>query len=160
MNLQEFWSELISKTTLAGAVFGIIISISVWLFSKLLTCISNWYKYSKYTGNYQSFLKTDLTSHQFDITLKRQGNKFKVSGKSIISKPKIELISGLIEMSKSIKNYGRGYYSHEVRENDTVQKFGFYEIQLMDGKDLKIFVHQNIKGAGKEDSAAYVWEKV
>ncbi len=156
MWINYFFNQLFSVQNLIAALTGSFIGFVWWLFSELRKKIANRIKYSKYEGYYQCYLKTDLSRHEFDISLKRKnGNKFKVNGKSISHN---EIIIGFIEMSISIKNYGTGYYYHINNGEENSQRFGFYEIQLTN--EDKIFVHQNIKGAGKEDSAAYVWKKV
>lgn len=157
IDLCIFYNE--HRSEFFGAWLGIIISAVIWACSELRKIIFNWKTYRGYSGNYISYLKQNPDRQHFKITLKRHGNKFKVTGHSIAKNEKIE---GEIEMSSSIKNYGTGYYFHIVSDENKPQKFGFYELQL---NQKHIFVHQNIKGLinenelGIDRSAAYVWIK-
>ena len=163
MTLQELWKELVSKSTLAGALLGIIISIVIWLTNRFIKFIENCNNYGKYSGNYICYLKNKPTVEHYRLNLKRHSNKFTVSGNSQLQNK--DLIKGQIEMSTSLKNYGTGYYYHHVKGEK--HRFGFYQIQLI--KD-NILVHQEIKNLkkdkdgktvdiGEDCSAAYVWVK-
>ena len=108
---------------ITGIITGLLVSILIYTIQWIRKSSSNW-KFKKYKGSYDCYKKEDRSPEKvvmkMVVTVKR--NNLFVEGTRLKDNSKTY---GIIEMSLSIPEYGKGYYRHTDLDG-----WGFYEIQI------------------------------
>ncbi|MBU1131558.1 hypothetical protein KJ840_05510 [Patescibacteria group bacterium] len=101
-----------------------------------------------YTGSYFAYWKYDERNKKvFDINITTCKNFLNFNGFRIDDETKL---TGKVEISKALQNYGTGYYVHD-------KGWGFIELQR--GSEGQIFIHQVYSDRTNQITQALTWLK-